>query len=157
MMLSHTFLSDISWQSIVNLPSTSSFLGAQTRWNACQGNKLHAILPQVRSKITMNVNTRRDQTVIHRCLIGHSQLTHLHLLNNDPAPICRKCRQPLTITHILIECQNTLHRRLYQAESLKQLFSKVPTNTIIQFLHKNKYYCDIWIHTNTCSLIIFSL
>ena len=21
--------------------------------------------------------------------------------------------------------------------------SKVPTNTILQFLHKNKYYCDI--------------
>ena len=102
----------------------------QTRWNACQGNKLHAILPQVMSEITMNVNTRRDQTVIHRCLIGHCRLTHLHLLNNEPAPICRKGRQPLTIKPILIECQNTLHRRPYQAENLKQLFSKDPTNTI---------------------------
>ena len=45
----------------------------QTRWNACHRNKLHAILSQVMSEVTMNVNTR--------CLIGHSRLTHFHMLN----------------------------------------------------------------------------
>ena len=44
----------------------------QIRWNACEGNKLRFILPDVRNNLVFRTNSRRDQIVIHRCLIGHT-------------------------------------------------------------------------------------
>ena len=113
--------------------------GWQIRWNAFPRNKLYTILPHVTDKVNINVTTRRDQIVIHRCLIGHSRLTHLHWLNTNTAPICDRCQQPLTIKHILITCNNPAYQRPYQSRNLKHLFQNVPTATILQY-HLGYYY-----------------
>jgi ribonuclease HI len=115
----------------------------QTQWNACQNNKLRSILPQVTYNFTANVNCRRDQIVIHRCLIGHSRLTHSYLLIGNSAPICEHCQRPLTIKHILIDCDNLPNRRTYQADTLKQLFTNTSTDLILNFLHANDFYYKI--------------
>jgi ribonuclease HI len=115
----------------------------QTQWNACQNNKLHAILPQVTNNFAVNVNCRRDQIVIHRCIIGHSRLTHSFLLTGNPAPLCEHCQCLLTIKHILIDCDKLPNRRPYQISTLKQLFTKVSIDVILNFLHTNDFYYKI--------------
>jgi ribonuclease HI len=115
----------------------------QMQWNVCQRNKLHSILPQVTTIPKFNVNSRRDQIVIHRCLIGHSRLTHSFILLGNPSPICNRCQSPLTIKHILIECNNLRVRRPYQVDSMRQLFLKTSINDITKFLHDNKFYYEI--------------
>ena len=47
----------------------------QRQWNECNNNKLHSILPCIQNKIPSRFNTRKDQGIYHRCLIGHSRLT----------------------------------------------------------------------------------
>jgi len=115
----------------------------QMRWQACEGNKLHFILPSVKHNLDLRVTSRRDQTVLHRCLIGHSRLTHLHLLFHDRPPVCDRCQYPLTIKHILIECDNLPVNRPYQVNSLQQLFHTTSPHLIIQFLRKIGIYHDI--------------
>jgi len=113
------------------------------RWQACEGNKLHFILPSVKHNLDLRVTSRRDQTVLHRCLIGHSRLTHLHLLFHDRPPVCDRCQYPLTIKHILIECDNLPVNRPYQVNSLQQLFHTTSPHLIIQFLRKIGIYHEI--------------
>lgn len=49
--------------------------------------------------------SRRDQVVLTRLRIGHSRLTHVHLLINKRPPKCPMCATILTTKHILEECQ----------------------------------------------------
>lgn len=117
----------------------------QRQWNECNNNKLHSILPCIQNKIPSRFNTRKDQGIYHRCLIGHSRLTHLHLLVNEPAPVCQSCRCPLTIKHILLDCSHLqrFRRPLFQANTLQHLFTRYPTQTIIDFLYASGFYYQI--------------
>ena len=73
----------------------------QTQWNECENYKLCSILPIVKDDLSINTNTRRDEVLIRRCLMGHTRLTHLHLLLNKPAPVCERCQHPLAVKHFI--------------------------------------------------------
>jgi kelch-like protein 2/3 len=115
----------------------------QVQWNSCENNKLRSILPQVTANIVTNTKSRRDQAVIHRCLIGHSRLTHAYLLIGEPSPICETCQSPLTIKHILIECNNVIRRRPFESSTLKHLFMNNSIDVVLKFLHDNNFYYKI--------------
>jgi len=64
------------YKSLIRLQALRQW---QLRWNCETENKLHSIEPRV------NVNNmlrlpRRDEIIIHRLRIGHTYLTHGHLL-----------------------------------------------------------------------------
>nr|CAI5842026.1 unnamed protein product [Callosobruchus analis] len=48
--------------------------------------------------------TRREQVVLTRLRIGHTFLTHSHLLLGNPPETCRRCEVLLTLNHIFLEC-----------------------------------------------------
>ena len=57
----------------------------QTQWNECENNKLRSISPRVKANLPINMNTRRDEVLIHRCLVGHTRPTNSQLtLTNQP-------------------------------------------------------------------------
>ena len=101
-------------------------------------------MPVIKTNLPINPTSRRDQVVIHRCLIGHTRLTHVYLLMDEPAPICERCQCPQTVKHILLDCNNLQRGRPYQANTLKHLFTSIPLNTILQFLHDNDFYYELW-------------
>ena len=72
---------------------------------------------------------RRDQVVLSRCCIGHSQPTHAFLLRGNPPP---ECIGSLTLTldciYFLAPCQ-----QLYSAGNMHDLVSKVKQE-ILAFL-----------------------
>ena len=45
---------------------------------------------------------RRDEMRIHRLRIGHSFITHGHLLRGETCPRCSACDVDLTVEHILL-------------------------------------------------------
>jgi len=47
--------------------------------------------------------SRRDAVILNRLQIGHTRVTHAHLLGDDEA-FCATCYTSLTVNHILIEC-----------------------------------------------------
>ncbi|KAG5883774.1 hypothetical protein JTB14_031999 [Gonioctena quinquepunctata] len=57
---------------------------------------------------------RRDQVVITRLRIGHTNMTSSYLLLGQHQPSCDHCRVPLTVEHLLQECP--VHERDRQSE-----------------------------------------
>ncbi|GFT41243.1 RNase H domain-containing protein [Trichonephila clavipes] len=48
--------------------------------------------------------TRRTDVKLTRLRIGHTRLTHRHLLFGEHAPECPSCNVSYTVHHILIDC-----------------------------------------------------
>ena len=67
-------------------------------------NKLNEIKPNFNSKCTFSNYSRKEQTKITRCRIGHTRITHSYILKNEQAPFCIPCNEPFTVKHFLITC-----------------------------------------------------
>ena len=68
----------------------------QEIWNCCDGNKLHAINPTVGVTKQNDSRSRRDAVILNRLQIGHTRVTHAHLLGDDEA-FCATCYTSLTV------------------------------------------------------------
>ena len=51
---------------------------------------------------------RYSEVVLAQIRIGHTKLTHQHLMTQGAPPYCENCLVPLTICHILNECPDQL-------------------------------------------------
>ena len=100
----------------------------QESWNSEILNKLHAIKPKV-NVFNLYLLPRRDEIIIHRLRIGHSILTHGHLLRGETCPRCSAFEVELTVEHILIRCVSFAIARDHSfnmtVTTLSELFSKV--------------------------------
>ena len=85
---------------------------------------------------------RKEEVVLARLRIGHTHLTHRYLLRGEPQPLCQLCTEPLTVKHILVEC-NALaltRNRFYRSHNMKDLFTSTHPGAIINFLKDIKIY-----------------
>ena len=73
-----------------------------------RSNKLRQIKDSVIPWATSK--KRKYEVILTNLLIGHSLLTHGHLIAQRPQPYCEDCLVPLSIKHVMIECPS------YQAE-----------------------------------------
>jgi len=63
-------------------------------------NKLHVI--ELRVNLMNLCRLPWDEITIHRLRIGHTYLTHGHLLRGETRPRCLPCHVELTVEHILL-------------------------------------------------------
>ena len=75
----------------------------QDSWDQHIHNKLHEIHSLVGTTPCSYGQNRKEQVVLTRCRIGHSRLTHSHLLNNEERPECIPCNSKFSLKHILID------------------------------------------------------
>ena len=117
----------------------------QDIWDWCEGNKLHAIYPNVGRIPHCKNMSRHDAVVINRLRIGHTRFTHLHLLTGEDLPMCQFCTLPLTLNHILLECSdlNTIRQRFFRVLSLKDLFDNIDNHVIIYFIKETHFYAFV--------------
>lgn len=113
----------------------------QNQWNELNNNKLYQINPRVGQKPPI-LNNVRDEMVIHRIRIGHTYLTHKHLLRGEPPPECTSCQQRYTVKHILLDCTDFQHVRTnhFTANTMKELFDNTDLNNIIAYLKAINIY-----------------
>ena len=111
-------------------------------WTASVGNKLRDVKPSLGESPHANRVSRREEVVLARLRIGHTHLTHSHLLKGDPPPRCDHCADPLTIKHILVECQqlDQVRNRFYRTRSMKTLFEEINPQKLFQFLKEINVY-----------------
>ena len=85
----------------------------QKEWDetVLESNKFHEILPKLPDKLLSFCNTRKENTVLNRLLIGHSYLTHSFILRKEEAPVCVACNAVITVKHVFIECADLLEIR----------------------------------------------
>ena len=60
-------------------------------------NKFHEILPKLPDKLLSFCNTRTENTILNRLVIGHSYLTHSFILRKEEAPVCVACNTVITV------------------------------------------------------------
>ena len=95
----------------------------QQLWDENSRNKLFQIQPILKERKLDPNNTRREETILTRLRIGHTQLTHSFILKGEPPSKCPYGNQ-YSIKHILIECTklNNTRKKFYKANSMKELF-----------------------------------
>ena len=75
----------------------------------------HTNLKEIREMVgnwdTCRRQNRREEIVLCRLRLGHTRLTHSYILDHEPRPQCTRCRSPLTVKHILIDCPEHIHQR----------------------------------------------
>lgn len=81
-------------------------------WTQTTQNKLRIIKDSVCPWPSASRKNRLEEVVIARLRIGHTKITHGHLMAGDPAPYCEECLVPLSVVHILEECPEYSQQRL---------------------------------------------
>ena len=69
-------------------------------WQKCEGNKLYFLHPNIDKFQDHRHLSRRDSVLLTRLRIGHTRLTHTHILLGNPPPICETCNVDLTVIHL---------------------------------------------------------
>ena len=117
----------------------------QSVWETQTYNKLNEIKPNFNSKCTFSNLSRKEQTKITRCRLGHTRITHSYILNNEQAPFCIPCNEPFTVKHFLITCAefNHIRTKYFNIKTIKELFD-MPTQKILDFLKEIGLFNKIW-------------
>jgi hypothetical protein len=74
----------------------------QDEWKS-SGKPMATVKPNIRSTEGL---ARRQQVVLSRLRMGHTNITQAHRLVDDPKPYCNECEQDLTVWHLLWQCRN---------------------------------------------------
>lgn len=108
----------------------------QREWDNQSDQKLHEIMPRV-GEFSVNSLKRKEQVIIHRIRIGHTRLTHSHLMEGRSNPsLCNFCSQELTVKHFMIQCRrfSRIRRRFFSVSNMQELFSTVSLRTILSYI-----------------------
>lgn len=83
----------------------------QEQWDQVTFNKLRTVKDNVKLWPSSSVPNRKYEVILTRLRIGHTLLTHGHLMEGRPRSFCDDCLVPLTIEHILVECPSYQEER----------------------------------------------
>ncbi|GFT92384.1 RNase H domain-containing protein [Trichonephila clavipes] len=101
----------------------------QSNWDQQTENKLHSIMP-ILAPTAPSLSNRREQVIWTRLRLGHTRLTHRHLLLGEPPPYCEKCNVSLSVKHILCDCPHSNHLRHQLFNSVDFTISSILNNSI---------------------------
>ena len=126
------------------LPMCKEFLKEewQRRWSSDVNNKLRAIEPSIGKELDHTGLTRRESTRLTRLRIGHSLLTHGHLMKGEHQPVCQRCQVPLTMEHLMLSCQATKKSRdaHLRGTSMSSVFTSTGKKELLTFLREAKMF-----------------
>jgi hypothetical protein len=74
----------------------------QDEWKS-SGNPMATVKPNIRR---YGGTLRRQQVVVSRLRMGHTNIIHAQRLSDDPKPYCNECEQDLTVWPLLWQCRN---------------------------------------------------
>ena len=110
----------------------------QSQWDEAVNNKLYEIHPQLGLWPAGSRIIRLEESVLTRSRSSHTHLTLCFLLKGEDPPQCTACDCQLTVKHILFECVDFIEsrNRHFSVNSFKELFEKVPPDSILSNLHE---------------------
>ena len=85
---------------------------------------------------------RKNESLLTRLRIGHTPLSHMHLLKGEPPPLCEKCEDSLTVEHILLDCiaYSGVRKKYFRVDTLEKLFGVIEEYKIVLFLRNIGLY-----------------
>ena len=117
-------------------------------WTNVQLNKLREIKPTIKQWPSSENRCRTIEVKLARLRMGHTHLTHHHLMERREQPYCDDCLVPLTVRHLIAECPSLQHIRwnhypltsqMNESETMKHILAdngmKYDTHTLGNFLN----------------------
>ena len=89
-------------------------------WQQTTENKLRAIKDSITMWPSSSQQNRKWEVLLCRLRVGHTHLTHGHLMEGRQAPYCEDCLVPMTVIHLLIECPSYRDERRLSFEHQNQ-------------------------------------
>ena len=116
----------------------------QKSWDSQTRNKVHHIQDTI-GEWPASYRRNRKEVKISRLRIGHTHITHSHLLKGEDPSVCSTCKLPLTVKHILINCVRfrQICPKHYQTNNLKNLFKNSKPEEILSFLKEINLFIKI--------------
>ena len=119
-------------------------------WRTLRNNKLRSIKDDILPFPPLSNENRREEVVLNRVRAGHTRLTHGHIMESGPPPVCPFCNDSiLTINHIFVECPELARNRerhfgMRQPLHLKYIVGPQSNPTkIIEFLKNLQIFNEI--------------
>lgn len=114
------------------------------RWREVQNKKLYEINPNL-NPIQYSGLSRKHQVILTRLRIGHTKITHQHLIQRDEAEVCDTCHTTLNVKHILLECISYQQQRddASLSSELRTILSPQNINNLVTFLKSINIFCKI--------------
>jgi len=130
------------YKSLIRIQALRSW---QLRWNSETENKMQSIESRV-NVINMLRLPRRNEIIIHRLRIGHTYLTHGHLLRGETPSVlglssrfdCWACLASLCF---LKNARDNFF--CVTLTAMSEMFSKVASRSIIDFIEETGFYRKI--------------
>lgn len=108
----------------------------QTSWDEIPiSNKLKSIKKKITKWYTQPNASRRSEIINNRTRIGHTNLTHIHIIKHEESPLCSQCNETLTIKHIVLDCPLFINARkiLNQPSTMEEALGEDNTHLIHSF------------------------
>ena len=83
----------------------------QEKWLSITRNKLRTVKCTVSHWSSSYQKNRHWEVILARLRLGHTRLTHRHLMDKEPCPQCQNCNVQITVEPILIKCPLYLNER----------------------------------------------
>ena len=80
-----------------------------------------------RKRIRSRSPCRRIGTVLARLRLGHTNVTHVYLMQGQTEPPeCDRCRVTITVKHLLLECRKyvTIHNKYFRNPTLSDMLAE---------------------------------
>ena len=112
-------------------------------------NKLREIKETVKMWDTSHQRSRYEEVILTRLRIGHTNITHKHLMStpNSSPPVCDTCQTQITVKHIFLECQKfNRFRYIFRNRTLSEILAEgkdFSMDAILIFLKCCKLLKDI--------------
>ena len=129
----------------------------QLVWDLNPHYHLHQIKPRMGHWPSSNRNTELQKIILARLRLGHTSLTHCHIIKDSSPPFCHRCgcRYTATIDHFLLRCpiygserqpliRYTATNRLPLTLSVLLSDSYPNLPDLFVFLHETKLELLIW-------------
>lgn len=82
--------------------------------------------------------TRKTQVILSRLRLGHTRLTHGHLMSGQDPPQCELCQCRLTVKHLICEC-----RKFHQERSANRISANIKEALTLQIGSVMKFLAEI--------------
>ena len=103
--------------------------GWHRKWNslAREGRKPREIKKDVKDWTSSHNTSRRIETVLTRLRLGHTNITHVYLMQGQSEPPeCDRCRVTITVKHLLLECRIyvTIRNKYFRNPTLSDMLAE---------------------------------
>lgn len=138
-----TYINELELQDFKNLIKKKISQEIQNEWNENVDNKLFQVRKSAKYVSSNSNLNRKERMIINRLTLGHTYITHQHVVGTEPVNICKWCSEELTVKH-MFSCgsnQNRMLKTKYGLNNFEEdIINDQKHENIIVFLKELDYY-----------------